>query len=174
MLVVPGTTVAVACSAYGSAREGLTPCACTGRTGTGATVGVVVLPSARLAASRAVVSGSDETRSASLGVAKLKHEVRSPTTARRHALMLVSTTPKRFSMKRIVDVWSNTCELTHPPLLHGEITYSGTRGPRPNGWCLYGSTVVMPPSASPRYSSDASTVLAPASRACAGSALQVT
>src|SRR6202000_842339 len=120
---------------------------CTGSTGAGATVGVVVLPSARLAASRAVVSGSDETRSVSLGVAKLKHDIRSPTTARRHALMLGSITPKRFSMKRIVEVWSNTCELTQPPLLHGEMTYIGTRGPRPNGWCLYGSRVGLPRSA---------------------------
>ena len=45
--------------------------------------------------------------------------------------MFGSLTPKRRSRKRITEVWSNTCELTQPPLLHGETTYIGTRGPRP-------------------------------------------
>ena len=34
-------------------------------------------------------------------------------------------------MKRISDVWSNTSELTHPPVLQGEMTSIGTRMPRP-------------------------------------------
>ena len=34
-------------------------------------------------------------------------------------------------MKRIIDVWSKTCEQTQPPLLHGETTGIGTRAPRP-------------------------------------------
>ncbi|MNL60611.1 hypothetical protein D3C87_1844410 [compost metagenome] len=65
------------------------------------------------------------------GLTKLKAEVRSPATARRKLLILVSATPKRASRKRSTEVWSNTCELTQPPRLHGETTYIGTRGPGP-------------------------------------------
>ena len=56
--------------------------------------------------------------------------------------MLGSFTPKRFSMKRITDVWSKACELTQPPRLHGETTYIGTRIPGPKtrpsgaGWLV--------------------------------------
>ena len=39
-------------------------------------------------------------------------------------------------MKRITEVWSNTCELTQPPLLHGDTTYIGTRADRPQGRML--------------------------------------
>ncbi|MNV49144.1 hypothetical protein D3C71_1410880 [compost metagenome] len=67
----------------------------------------------------------------SLGVAKLKAEVRSPSTARRHGLMLSSGTPKRASRKRSTEVWSKAWELTQPPRLHGDTTYIGTRGPGP-------------------------------------------
>src|SRR5579859_6527397 len=77
------------------------------------------------------VGGSGTT--SSLGVPKLSVDVRSPATARRHAVMLGSTMPKRASMKRMSDVWSKTCELTYPPLLHGEMTIIGTRTPRPMG-----------------------------------------
>jgi hypothetical protein len=66
-----------------------------------------------------------------LGDTKFSVEVRSPQTARRNALMLGSTTPNRCSRKRSADVWSNTCELTQPPRLHGEITHIGTRMPGP-------------------------------------------
>jgi len=45
--------------------------------------------------------------------------------------MFGSVTPKRVSMKRITEVWSDTCEFTKPPLLHGDRMYSGTRGPMP-------------------------------------------
>ena len=45
--------------------------------------------------------------------------------------MFGSLTPKRFSRKRMIEVWSNTCEFTQPPRLQGEITYSGTRTPGP-------------------------------------------
>src|SRR5512139_1322017 len=69
----------------------------------------------------------------SLGRSKSKAEVRSPLTARCHGLMAGMVTPKRRSMNCATEVWSNTCELTQPPLLHGEITYIGTRGPRPQG-----------------------------------------
>jgi hypothetical protein len=112
----------VACSSYGSARDDRLPLACSGSTGSGACTGVVVFFSARLARSRSRVGGRARTSAASSGVAKSKHEVRSPVTARRHALMLGSATPKRFSMKRIVEVWSKTSELTQPPLLQGETT----------------------------------------------------
>ena len=47
--------------------------------------------------------------------------------------MFGSWTPKRASMKRISDVWSNVSEHTQPPLLQGEITSSGTRIPSPYG-----------------------------------------
>src|SRR5262245_34178524 len=36
-------------------------------------------------------------------------------------------------MKRISEVWSNTCELIQPPLLHGDTTIIGTRMPKPYG-----------------------------------------
>src|SRR6266481_2301859 len=47
--------------------------------------------------------------------------------------MFGSSTPNRRSRKRMSDVWSNTCEFTHPPLLQGEITIIGTRTPSPYG-----------------------------------------
>lgn len=36
-------------------------------------------------------------------------------------------------MRRMSDVWSNVCEHTQPPVLHGETTRRGTRTPRPYG-----------------------------------------
>ncbi len=59
--------------------------------------------------------GSETT--ASLGLSKSNADVRSPVTARRHGVMFVSTMPgyclpKRRSMKRMSDVWSNTSEST--------------------------------------------------------------
>ena len=47
--------------------------------------------------------------------------------------MFGSRTPKRFSTKRMIEVWSKTSEHTQPPLLQGEITIIGTRTPRPYG-----------------------------------------
>src|ERR1700760_904163 len=79
----------------------------------------------------AVVLGSGTT--AAFGDLKLKADVRSPVTARRHGVIFVSLTPNRFSRNWISDVWSNTSEFTHPPLLHGEITIIGTRAPNPYG-----------------------------------------
>jgi hypothetical protein len=75
---------------------------------------------------------------AALGVLKLNALVRSPTTARRHGVMLASTMSvspcaKRASRKRINEVWSSSCELTQPPLVHGETMSIGTRIPRPYG-----------------------------------------
>ncbi len=88
--------------------------------------------SARTLSASALVRLPASTGSTSvLGVAKLKALVRSPHTARRNGLMLSSFTPKRASTKRSTEVWSNTCELTQPPRLHGEITYIGTRMPGP-------------------------------------------
>ena len=66
-----------------------------------------------------------------LGCLKSKAEVRSPQTVRRQGEMFGSCTPKRCSSSRITEVWSNTWLLTQPPRLQGEITYIGTRGPRP-------------------------------------------
>jgi hypothetical protein len=54
-------------------------------------------------------------------------------TARRQGVIWGSATPKRASRRRITEVWSNTCELTQPPLVQGETTIIGTRGPRPTG-----------------------------------------
>ena len=75
--------------------------------------------------------GSAGTESDALS--KSNAEVRSPQTARRHGVMLGSSTPNRASMKRISEVWSNVSEQTQPPVLHGETTSSGTRTPRPYG-----------------------------------------
>ncbi|MCW0448147.1 hypothetical protein NB706_000981 [Xanthomonas sacchari] len=47
--------------------------------------------------------------------------------------MFGSITPKRCSRKRSTEVWSNTCEFTQPPRLHGDTTSIGTRGPSPTG-----------------------------------------
>ena len=79
----------------------------------------------------AAVSGSSCLKPLSFGLAKSKQDNRSPLTARRHGLISGSRTPKRASMKRMTEVWSKTCEFTQPPLVHGEMTYIGTRGPRP-------------------------------------------
>src|SRR5262249_61342091 len=40
---------------------------------------------------------------------------------------------KRVSRKRIKEVWSNSCEFTQPPLVHGETMIIGTRIPTPYG-----------------------------------------
>ena len=66
-------------------------------------------------------------------LSKSNAEVRSPQTARRQGVMFGSSTPKRASMKRISEVWSNVSEQTQPPVLHGETTSSGTRTPSPYG-----------------------------------------
>lgn len=87
--------------------------------------------SAAARAARVAVAGRPRVRLAPSGVAKSKIDVRSPQTARRHGDMLGSATPKRRSTKRSTEVWSNTSELTQPPLVQGDSTYIGTRGPRP-------------------------------------------
>jgi hypothetical protein len=38
----------------------------------------------------------------------------------RYGLIFGSLTPKRFSKNMSTEVWSNTCEFTQPPRLHGE------------------------------------------------------
>ncbi|MNT27681.1 hypothetical protein D3C72_1633200 [compost metagenome] len=69
-------------------------------------------------------------------MAKSKAEVRSPQTARCQGLMAGMVMPKRCSRNSPTDEWSNVCELTQPPLLHGDTTYIGTRGPSPHGRTL--------------------------------------
>src|ERR1700744_5238211 len=64
---------------------------------------------------------------------KSKQLVKSPQTARCQGLIDGILPPNRFSMNWPTEVWSNTWEFTHPPRLHGEITYIGTRAPRPHG-----------------------------------------
>ncbi len=83
------------------------------------------------ASAAALVGAERAVVAAAFGLRKLKAEVRSPNTARRHGLMFDSCTPKRCSRKRSTEVWSNTCELTQPPALHGDTTNIGTRGPAP-------------------------------------------
>ncbi len=89
--------------------------------------------SASAAATSACVALIGSTSSADgtekSGCAKSKHEVRSPEIARRQAEMFGSCTPVQVSRKRITEVWSNTCESTQPPRLHGDTTVSGTRVP---------------------------------------------
>lgn len=67
------------------------------------------------------------------GLAKSKAEVRSPQACRRQALMFGSCTPVQVSRKRRTEVWSNNCEQTRPPRVHGETMSIGTRTPRPIG-----------------------------------------
>jgi hypothetical protein len=43
---------------------------------------------------------------------KSNAEVRSPDTVRRQALMFGARTPSQVSTKRVIEVWSNTCEHT--------------------------------------------------------------
>src|SRR5580704_1396489 len=79
---------------------------------------------------------------ASLGEEKLNDDVRSPETARRHLVMLLSmmpgySDPNRRSINRMSDVWSNTCGFTQPPLLQGEMTTMDTRTPIPYGPVAY-------------------------------------
>ena len=64
---------------------------------------------------------------------KSKADVRSPQTARRHALIFGSGISNRASRNCNTDVWSKTCEHTHPPLVQGEMISMGTRGPKPIG-----------------------------------------
>ncbi|MCY1369011.1 hypothetical protein D9M69_560280 [compost metagenome] len=90
---------------------------------------------AALIAGKLLVSGSFGTVG-SFGLTKSKQEVRSPQTARCHGLIASTVMPKRCSRNRPTEVWSNTCELTQPPLLHGDTTYIGTRELRPHGRIL--------------------------------------
>ncbi|MNL13401.1 hypothetical protein D3C87_1343080 [compost metagenome] len=85
-----------------------------GSVGSG-TCGRFVLPSASnscvlrsVSASVRVVRPVSVGSVSPLGVAKLKALVRSPHTARRNGEMWGSLTPKRASMKRSTEVWSNT------------------------------------------------------------------
>src|SRR2546423_14674947 len=98
--------------------------------------------------------GSVGTRSDALW--KSNAEVKSPQTARRHAVMFGSSTPNRASMKRISDVASNTSEQTQPPLLQGETTSNGTRTPRP-----YGPTTPSEPPGVPALPPNSSLSAAP-------------
>ena len=68
---------------------------------------------------------------------------RSPVADRRHAERFGTSTPKRVSRNRSIEVWSNRSEFTHPPRLNGETTSMGTRNPSPIGrvipWASEGS-----------------------------------
>jgi hypothetical protein len=123
------------------------PVACLGSVAlVGGTICASACWSARSLSASALVRVPASVGSTSvLGVAKLKALVRSPLTARRNGEMFSSFTPKRASRKRSTEVWSNTCELTQPPRLQGEMTYIGTRGPGPYTRPSVG-TVLLPTS----------------------------
>src|SRR5690554_4495306 len=71
-----------------------------------------------------------------------KTEIRSPLISRRQELILDSKIflpvffERNTSRNLIVEVMSHTCELTHPPRLHGDATIRGTRNPNPTGASL--------------------------------------
>src|SRR5450755_3463237 len=82
----------------------------------------------------ALAEGTGSFTRPSRGVAaKLKAPVRSPVTPRRHFDRLGTSTPKRVSTNRSIDVWSNMSEHTNPPRVNGETTSIGTRKPSPIG-----------------------------------------
>ena len=84
---------------------------------------------ASAAAIAAVVSGRSGT--STFVVEKSKTSARSPHVSRRHALRLGTSTPNRVSMRRSIDVWSNTPLCTRPPVVQGEAMMVGTRNPSP-------------------------------------------
>src|ERR1700721_1018452 len=61
------------------------------------------------------------------GFLKLSALVKSPTAARRQALKLGTSAPKRVSRKRNTEVWSKRSEDTNPPRVKGERRGGGTR-----------------------------------------------
>src|SRR5882762_8654644 len=61
----------------------------------------------------------------------------------------------------MIDVWSNTSELTQPPLLQGDMTTIGTRRPRPYGPAGYSEFPA-------KISLVVSTVDTPCARDCGG------
>src|ERR1700723_256372 len=99
-------TSAVTSRSYGSARAGRTPCSCFGMPKVICEVedGVRLEPLAECSSSgrNADVFGSDGLLS--LGLAKLKKEVKSLLTARRQGVMFGLCTPKRFSMNLMTEV----------------------------------------------------------------------
>src|SRR5580704_973775 len=72
------------------------------------------------------------------GFLKLNALVKSPTVARRQALRLGTSAPKRVSRNRNTEVWSKRSEDTKPPLLNGEMSNVGTRKPSPIGPVIAG------------------------------------
>src|SRR5512139_1603832 len=77
-------------------------------------------------------------------VSKSNALVRSPHTARRHALMFGSSTPVTFSRSLTTDVWSEISDVTWPPTVQGDTTVIGTRGPSPMGRLSYQSSLLPP------------------------------
>src|SRR5207302_10487041 len=82
-------------------------------------------------ASEVTLGGRDGTERS--GAARLRAPVRSPTAPRRQALRLGTSTPKRVSRKRSVDVWSKVSLHAKPPRAKGDTTRRGTRKPSPMG-----------------------------------------
>ena len=82
--------------------------------------------------------GSGRSGIPKTGLPKSKALMRSPQTLRRQALMFgqiagLPSASVHFSRNWITEVWSETSEVTQPPRVHGEISSSGTRKPRPTG-----------------------------------------
>ena len=76
------------------------------------------------------------------GSPKPNAAVRSAVVLRRHGVRFGTSTPKRASISRSVEVWSNVSPQTKPPRENGEITKHGTRKPKPMGTPLTYSPAV--------------------------------
>src|SRR5580704_16886432 len=77
------------------------------------------------------------------GFLKLSALVKSPTAARRQALKLGTSAPKRVSRNRNTEVWSKRSEDTNPPRLNGETISMGTRKPKPIGPVIAGVPITV-------------------------------
>src|SRR5580700_3446097 len=77
------------------------------------------------------------------GLLKLSALVKSPTVARRQALKLGTSAPKRVSRNRNTEVWSNKSDDTNPPRLNGEMISMGTRKPSPIGPVIAGLPITV-------------------------------
>ena len=120
-------------NSYGNARAGRTPGSCFGTPAwPAATARNPDGASCRAARSRSCPAASGN---AVFGLLKSNADVRSPQIARRHGVMFGSAEtcarPKRFSMKRITDVWSNGFRAhlaAFGPRRHDEHRHARVRG----------------------------------------------
>src|ERR1051326_6671410 len=114
----------------GAARRFAAPgsCAGIGALAGGRYVGTLVMISCGGQPRGGVTSAATGVGSAGAdksGAVMSSADVRSPVTERRHAERFGTSTPKRVSRKRSIDVWSNRSEHTQPPRLNGDSTSIG-------------------------------------------------